>query len=223
MFDSVQVELMRPSVILLSAIFLYSSSIALAEDNGAKPAKWIKLAEDNGVVVEIRKNRKGETLVRGTKKFRYSLKQVRENLIKVSSFSDWLPNTDVWQVLKEGESEVFVYARHALSWPMSDRDYRVRYTWQDFPDGRFRVTARSSTKLGPPPIEGVIRLKNVYSVFTATPKGDATCELEYRYEGSLGGDLPEFIIRSAWKKEPPTVLMALERWMNATIGAEASP
>ena len=67
--------------------------------------------------------------------------------------------------LEQNDKEVFIYARHNLSWPVSDRDYRVRYTWKDLKDGGFQVVAKSTTLKGPAPIKGVIN--------TVLSKGDA--------------------------------------------------
>jgi len=177
---------------------------------------WVKLLEKDNVLVETQKQKSGTTYIRGIKTFSFPVKRVKDTLLKVSSFTDWLPDTAVWQVLEQNDKEVFIYARHNLSWPLSDRDYRVRYTWKDLPGGGFQVTAKSTKAKGPKPLEGVIRLTTVHSVWTVTSLGQNRCRIEYRYEGSLGGDLPDFLIRSAWEREPVSILSGLANWLKST-------
>ena len=102
-------------------------------------------------------------------------------------------DTAVWQIVSKTKEAVFVYARHNLSWPMKDRDYRVRYSFKELPAGGLQVSARATTEKGPKPIDGVIRLTNVHSVWTLTPVGTNKTRVEYRYDGDLGGDLPDFV------------------------------
>ena len=203
------------TMIIAAHVCTAASSLAQSASSGEK---WTKLTEEDGVLVETSKRASGQTYIRGSKVLPFSFERVRKTLAKVASYTDWLPSTDVWQVLVQNEQEAFIYVRHNLSWPLKDRDYRVRYTWKMLPDGRFKVVAKSSTKHGPGPIRDVIRLTTVHSVWTLSPKGKSQTAIEYRYEGTLGGDLPDFLVRSAWKSEPVSILNALEQWLAATAG-----
>ena len=177
---------------------------------------WITLTKDQHVVVEMQERAKQEPLIRGTLIFSHPISRIRQTLTDVSSYTDWLPDTAVWQIISSSKENVFVYARHNLAWPMKDRDYRVRYSFKELSAGGFQVSARATTEKGPKPIEGVIRLTNVHSVWTIKSLEKNKTRVEYRYDGTLGGDLPGFVKRSAWKHEPVSLLRSLHRWLDAT-------
>ena len=206
--------IVRLLVILLLFINFTAGDTNAEPQSKTSSTAWVLLTKEQNVVVEMQEREKQEPLIRGTLIFSHPTSKIRQTLTDVSSYTDWLPDTAVWQILSRSEKEVFVYARHNLSWPMKDRDYRVRYIFRELPGGGFQVSARATTEKGPKPIEGVIRLTNVHSVWTIRPKGNNKTRVEYRYDGTLGGDLPGFIKRSAWKHEPVSILLSLHRWLD---------
>ena len=189
---------------------------AFASPTATSSNAWAPLTKDQNVVVEILKRDGQEPLIRGTLIFSHSIESLRKTLMDVSNYTDWLPDTAVWQIVSKSNDAVFIYARHNLAWPMKDRDYRVRYSFKDLPSNGLRVSARATTAKGPKPIDGVIRLKNVRSDWMVTSLAKGKTRVQYTYDGSLGGDLPDFVKRSAWKHEPVSLLRALHNWLDAT-------
>src|SRR5262245_21335243 len=53
----------------------------------------------------------------------------------VDRYSKLLPHLKTAEVLKSTSNESFVYFNFDLPWPISDRDYVVRYQWKKVGDG----------------------------------------------------------------------------------------
>ncbi len=166
---------------------------------------WRQINEDEGVVVEMR-----GSMIRGTGTINLPIDRVRAVLLELEKYREWIPSLSVWDLKRKSDSEVLAYGRHDLPWPMDDRDYNVRYRWKTQPDGSFLIEAKSVPE-GRAPIDGVIRLPRVHSLWKLVPiRSDAT-EVSYTYNGDLGGKVPDAVKQSAWKSEPADLIHSLRQ------------
>lgn len=179
--------------------------IAAAPEGG-----WKKIGESDGVVVEARAAPNGATMIRGTGEINLPIERVKEALLDLEKYRDWIPSLSVWDITKKSDSEVHAYGRHDLPWPMDDRDYNVRYRWKSQPDGSFIIEAKSVPE-GPAPIDGVIRLRRVHSLWKLVPIRSDVTQVSYTYNGDLGGKVPDAVKQSAWKSEPPDLIHGLRK------------
>ena len=135
---------------------------------------------------------------------------VRAVLLDLEGFARWFPALDEWRVLSREPGTALVYGRQALPWPVSDRDYVVRYRWQDSPDGSFRLEAVGRPDAGPAPSGGAVRLQRLRSEWRIGPDAGGGTRASYRYEGE-SGPLPAWVARRAWRSQTRAVLDGLAR------------
>ncbi len=180
----------------------------LATAGGAAADDWREIHRADGVVVEVRPGPDGAPLVRGTLRVDRPPARVREVLLDLEGFPRWIENLSEWRVLARDASGVRIYGRHALPWPLRDRDYVVRYAWRSEPGDRFVLEARS-VDAPPTARDGVVRLVRVYSRWEVDPDGPAASRVRYTYNGELGGRVPGFLVESAWRSQAPRSLQRL--------------
>ncbi|MDB4969367.1 MAG: phosphatidylcholine transfer protein [Myxococcales bacterium] len=127
------------------------------------------------------------------------LDRVIAHLTDFSSLGKWMPRAADFKVIAQGEDEALIYFRFDLPWPISDRDWTLRYRWRREGD-RFVMTWQDAHDRGPPlgkpvrpsPLRG-------YWELTATPSG--TTRARYVFLAELGGSLPRSVTeQTAWKQ-----------------------
>ncbi len=185
--------------------------LALAFSAPAFAQGWRPLHKEQGVQVSTKTEPGGRTLIRGEAVLKVPAAELKAVLMDIPGFPKWIPSLSEWKVLERSEKDAYVYARHDLSWPMDDRDYSVRFTWKSRSDGAFQLNSKSTTTRGPPPVKGVIRLKQVRSRWMLIPQGSDRTRVTYTYHGELGGRIPRSVAKQAWKTEPPSLLKAFEK------------
>jgi hypothetical protein len=185
------------------AVWVAGPGASVRADEG-----WRELARGEGVVIETRPTPGGVTVVRGTTELPLSLDAVRGVLLDLERFPEWIRSLAVWTVLTRGPVEAIVYGRHDLPWPLSDRDYTVRYTWRSEAE-RFALEARSTAEAGPAPAPGVVRLTAVHSTWEVERLGPERCRVTYTYNGDLGGAVPRFVEEAGWRREARELFQGL--------------
>jgi hypothetical protein len=193
----------RRVVVLGALLVVTATATPHAADEG-----WRELARGDGVVVEARPAPGGVTTVRGTTVLEHSLEAIRRVLLDLERFPTWIRGLSAWTVLARGAADAVVYGRHDLPWPLSDRDYTVRYTWESGAD-RFVLEARSTTEAGPAPVPGVVRLDAVHSIWEVQTLASERCRVSYTYNGDLGGTVPRFVQEAGWKREARDLFQGL--------------
>ena len=133
---------------------------------------------------------------------------VRAVLLDLEGFARWFPALDEWRVLSREPGTALVYGRQALPWPVSDRDYVVRYRWEDRPNGTFRLEAVGRPDEGPAPGPDAVRLQRLRSEWRIGPNVGGGTRASYRYEGE-SGPLPSWVSRLAWRSQTRAVLDGL--------------
>lgn len=133
---------------------------------------------------------------------------VRSVLLDLEGFGRWFPATAEWRVLDRPEpGRATVYGRQALPWPVADRDYVVEYRWGD-EEGVFVLSAVALGRADPAAPPSVVRIERMRTEWRveSTPGGAA---VRYRYQGDVGGRLPEWVARTGWRSRTPVVIERL--------------
>jgi hypothetical protein len=128
-----------------------------------------------------------------------SLDSVVAHLIDFPNLGKWMPRVADLKVVARAEDEALVYFRFDLPWPISDRDWTLRYRWRRDGD-RFVMTWQDAHDRGPAPGKPVrpAPLRGWWEL-TATPGG--TTHARYVFLSQLGGSLPKSVAEeTAWKQ-----------------------
>jgi hypothetical protein len=195
--------------VLLAALLVAGATAAAAAAASAAEEGWRELARGDGVLIETRPGAGGVTIVRGTTVLAHSLEAVRRVLLDLERFPGWITSLSTWTVVAREPDHAVVHGRHDLPWPLSDRDYTVRYTWHG-DAARFVLEARSTAEAGPPPAPGVVRLEAVHSIWQVEALDPQRARVTYTYNGDLGGGAPRFVQEAGWKREARQLFQGLD-------------
>lgn len=147
--------------------------------------------------------------------------EVRAVLLDLEGFGRWFPATAEWRVLgRSADGVVRVYGRQALPWPVSDRDYVVEYRAGEA-DGGFTLVAVALDTDEPPAPRGVVRVARMRTEWRIRP-GSGGTEVSYRYEGDVGGRIPDWAARAGWRSRTPIVIDRLREELSRRRGADES-
>ncbi len=166
---------------------------------GAGWMEWEELHRDAELIVETQASPENGATLRGRTELPHPAEAVHAVLLDLASFPRWGRSLVHWEVLSRSPDEAIVYGRHDMPWPLADRDYVVRYTWQLATD-RFRLEARSTEYERAPVADDAVRLTRVHSIWEVTPAGPGRASVTYTYDGDLGdlgGTVPEALRRWA--------------------------
>jgi len=143
---------------------------------------------------------------------------LRGVLRDLASFPRWFPAIGRWTVMMQDDVGAVVHGVQEFPWPLRDRDYVVRYVWRETAAGVFTLEARSVTSASVPRPPGIIRLDDVHSMWTVTDRGSSESHVTYTYEGSIGGQVPEWVQRVGWQARAGDVLRNLLREARDRLG-----
>jgi hypothetical protein len=127
------------------------------------------------------------------------LDRVIAHLTDFAALLRHVPRLAELRVIERRDDEAIVYFRFDLPWPISDRDWTLRYRWRRDGD-RFVMTWCDANDRGPPPA-GAVRVTPMrgYWLLAATPSG--TTFGRYVFLAELGGHLPRSVVeQTAWKQ-----------------------
>jgi hypothetical protein len=117
----------------------------------------------------------------------------------------FIPRVAEIRLLKRADGEALVYYRFDLPWPISDRDWTVRYRFSRAADGSFLMVWSDANAEGPPPGRAV-RVQLVRGLWSleATPQG--TTRARYSFATDFGGHLPQSVVdQTAWRQPLGTI------------------
>lgn len=111
------------------------------------------------------------------------------------------------RVLERGDDWVVVYQRLALP-VIDDRDFTLRVTWGK--DGDRHWTRFRTDRAGPPPVDGVVRVKRHFGGWDLRPAdgGQATLA-QYQSNIDMAGSLPVWMTRSGAADELPAFFRSM--------------
>jgi uncharacterized protein YndB with AHSA1/START domain len=125
--------------------------------------------------------------------------RVIAHLTDFPSLTKWMPRVAELRVLERGAGEAVVYFRIDLPWPISDRDWTLRYRWQR-DGGRFVMTWCDAPDRGPPRGRAV-RVAPMRGYWELVATADGKTRARYVFLAELGGSLPRSVANeTAWKQ-----------------------
>jgi hypothetical protein len=170
---------------------------------------WRLELEKDGVTVELREQPTGPPLVRGTSVLNASPDSVRAIVEDVPGYVRFMPNT-LRSERVGSDGGTLSYLRYSFPWPMADRESVTAMTSNTLPDGGFEIAFTDARVASRPTTEGVVRLTPVRLRWLLVPvDGGKRTRVFYECLGELGGNLPDFLRKKAWRREPVDVLTAL--------------
>lgn len=133
----------------------------------------------------------------------------------VGRFNEFMPYTEVSDVLKRGKGTVVHYQRIDAPF-VSDRDYTIIGTDRSkrLPDGTivYKKTWNGANNLGPKKKSGVVRVEVVEGFWQFEPvDGGKKSKTTYYLYTDPGGALPSFVINAANGRAIPGVFEAVEK------------
>ena len=175
------------------------AQLALPVPPRADAAVWQTLKTVDGVTLKRAPSDRAAPWGLGEGEIAAPLDRVIAHLTDFASLGKWMPRLAELRVIERGADEAVVYFRFDLPWPISDRDWTLRYRWQRDGD-RFVMTWTDASDRGPPPGSAVrVTPMRGYWELTATPRG--TTFARYVFLAVLGGSLPRSVAaETAWKQ-----------------------
>ena len=106
--------------------------------------------------------------------------------------------------------EAVVYFHFDLPWPVSDREYTVRYRWAARDDGTIDLVVSDANTLGPP--ANAIRITGASGCFLLGPHGPGT-RVRYSFTADFGGLLPRSVKEETVWRQPLETLRGVRAEM----------
>jgi hypothetical protein len=127
------------------------------------------------------------------------LDRVVAHLTDFASLGKWMPRVADLRVIERAAGEAIVYFRFDLPWPISDRDWTLRYRWRRDGD-HFVMTWCDAYDRGPPPTRAV-RPAAVRGYWELRATTSGATFARYVFLSELGGSLPRSVAEeTAWKQ-----------------------
>lgn len=165
----------------------------------ADAAAWRTLKTIDGVTLACADSGRKAPWGMGTGEIAAPLDRVIAHLTDFAALPRYVPRLAELRVLERHADEAIVYFRFDLPWPISDRDWTLRYRWRREGD-RFVMIWSDANDRGPPPTHAVrvAPMRGRWEL-QATPRG--TTFGRYVFLAELGGSLPRSVVaQTAWKQ-----------------------
>lgn len=165
----------------------------------ASASVWKTLKTVDGVTLARADSGRKAPWGRGEGEIAAPLDRVVAHLTDFASLPRYVPRLAELRVLSRGAGEAIVYFRFDLPWPISDRDWTVRYRWQRQGD-RFVMVWSDANDRGPPPTHAV-RVAPMRGRWELEATRRGTTHARYVFLAELGGSLPRSVTeQTAWKQ-----------------------
>jgi hypothetical protein len=173
--------------------------LALPRPPAPDAAAWQSVKTVDGVMLKRAASDRAAPWGMGEGDIAAPIDRVIAHLTDFPSLGKWMPRVAELRVIARAADEAIVYFRFDLPWPISDRDWTLRYRWRRDGD-RFVMTWCDAHDRGPPPGKAV-RVTPVRGYWELTPTAAGTTHARYVFLSELGGSLPRSVAEeTAWKQ-----------------------
>ena len=93
-----------------------------------------------------------------------------------------------------------VYIRYDMPFPMSDRDFLVRYTMEKTPDSA-SYKFETAKDIDFPVFSSSVRLEDAAGEWYLEKIDNSSTRVVYTWNGDLGGSFPSYALTRAWDKQ----------------------
>ncbi|MSP63372.1 MAG: hypothetical protein EXR72_24125 [Myxococcales bacterium] len=201
----------RPPLLALVALLLAANSAGAERPVLPSPpplppaaAAWSLVKTVEGISVRTAPSEERAPWGSAEGRMEVAPEAVLDHLLGFEALTKAIPYLAEVRVLRRSEGEALVYFYFDLPWPLSNRDYTVRYRWAH-EGAQTVVTTEDANDLGPPATSAV-RVRRVRTRWELAPKEGGTqarfvCLVDY------GGMLTQGMIeQTAWKQPMQTFL-----------------
>jgi hypothetical protein len=137
---------------------------------------------------------------RGEGEIAAPIERVIAHLTDFEGLRRYMPRLADLRVISRGDGEAVVYFRIDLPWPVSDRDWTLRYHWRHERE-HFFMSWSDAPGQGPPPGRAV-RVTPMRGSWELWPTERGTTGARYLFLAELGGHLPRSVIEETSWKQP---------------------
>ena len=109
------------------------------------------------------------------------------------------------------ETELFIYTRNKLPWPISDRDAVAHVLWTVEDDGQVVRMSATATEGRVPEVRGVTRLREAVTGWIFRRQPDGKIEVETHAHVDPAGPMPAWIINRLLLDAPHKTLLGMRR------------
>ena len=133
------------------------------------------------------------------------LAQIVSHLLDFEGARKYIPRATDVRILERSMGQALVYYRIGLPWPISDRDWVVRYRYAAHGESGFEMSWSERNDVGPRSDE-TVRVQLARGVWQLTSTGNKTTLVRYLMLSDLGGRLPISIVsQTAWRQPLETI------------------
>ena len=180
------------------------AQLAAPQPPAAADSGWQTLKTVDGITLERAPSDRAAPWGRGDAEIAAPLDRVVAHLTDFASVGKWMPRIADVRVIERRDDEAIVYFKLDLPWPLSDRDWTLRYRWRREGD-RFLMTWSDANDRGPEPGRAV-RVATVRGYWELTAASSGTTRARYVFLAELGGSLPRSVAaETAWKQPLETL------------------
>jgi carbon monoxide dehydrogenase subunit G len=162
-------------------------------------ARWTNVKTVDGVTLKRAPSDRAAPWGMGEAEIAAPLDRVVAHLTDFGSLAKWMPRVADLRVIERRDDEAIVYFKLDLPWPISDRDWTLRYRWQREGD-RFVMIWSDANDRGPPSGRAV-RVAPMRGYWELTATATRSTRARYVFLAELGGSLPRSVgEQTAWKQ-----------------------
>jgi len=188
------------------------AALALCPPPSARAGEpeWQPAADRNGVQVLRRAGAGGVDALRATGRFAYPARAVRDVLMDVGRYGEFMPYTKEARLLDSGPGRRLAYLRVA-SPLVSDRDYVIDLACTALAgEAGYRLAwSVPGDEAGVAPVAGVVRVRVNHGYWELRPDGPDATRAQYFLQTDPGGRLPAFVANMANTEAIPRVFAAV--------------
>jgi hypothetical protein len=165
----------------------------------ADDSRWQTIKTVDGVTLKRAPSDRAAPWGMGEAELAAPVERVIAHVTDFASLARWMPRVAELRVIERRDDEAIVYFKLDLPWPISDRDWTLRYRWQRDGD-RFVMTWCDANDRGPP-VGRAVRVTPMRGYWELAATAGGTTRARYVFLAELGGSLPRSIAaETAWKQ-----------------------
>jgi hypothetical protein len=133
---------------------------------------------------------------------------------------EWMPRCMEIRLIEQlAPNDRFLYSLANAPWPVHDRDVVVRSRFDVIAPGKdIKITFRASPHPSTPPVDGVVRVKQMRSHYHLREASHGRTRVEYEVDSDPGGSVPEWLVAREGKELPLDTLKSLRGQVRKTRG-----